>query len=103
MTISATNQTAMELAIYLGREDSGQYMAAERVVRDVGALMSAARGVQRAIDSGRCPDKAYDAAVKIAQPYHVRVVRAGEVDGISLGLSFWGVRCGEPGAVFRVA
>lgn len=104
MTITATNQTvAMELCVYLGREEGGALKTAEQIVSDVEALMIAGAAAKRALEGGRSPDTAYSSADRVAKPYSVRVIRSCEAPGVSLGLCFWSSGDGEPGEVFRVA
>lgn len=97
------HSVALTLAVHLGREDTGLYLPAETITRDVDALIAAGHGARRALASGKCADGFYAKAAKVAQTYGARVVRAGEVEGVSLGLCFWSARYGVPGSVFRVS
>lgn len=97
-----THETAaVRLAVHLGREDAGLYRTAESIARDVDAIIKAGLEARRALARKRSPEAAYAQAAKVAETYGARVVRHGEIDGVSLGLRFWSARFGQ--AVFRVS
>lgn len=101
--VLTAHSVAVTLAVHLGREDAGLYLPAETITRDVEALISAGQAVRKAVASGKSADSGYAKAAKVAQAYGARVVRAGEIEGVSLGLCFWSARHGVPGSVFRVS
>jgi hypothetical protein len=95
--------TALRLAVHLGREDAGLYRTAEQVSGDVERLMLAGLAAKKALEYGKSPEGAYVAAAKVAEPYGVRIIRAGEIKGVALGLCFWNAPCVSPDDIFRVS
>lgn len=91
------------LAVHLGRESAGLYKTAEQVSRDAQALIRAGRSAKNALTRGRSADAAYAAAAEVTARYGVRMIRAGEIEGVALGLCFWNAPCTGPEDIFRVS
>lgn len=94
---------AVQLAVLLGREDAGRFKSPEQIYRDAESLIRAGAAARRAVTTGRLPDRAYALAADVVSPYGIRLVRRGEIAGVTLGVCFWNAPSVGPEDVFRVA
>jgi hypothetical protein len=90
-----------KLATQLGREGSGRYRGLRRIAEDAVELVEAGRKVDAAIRAGR--RASYAKAERVCEIYDARLVKPGEVEGVTLGLRFWSGLYGHAGAVFKLA
>ena len=86
------------LAAQLAKEDAGRYRSLNQIASDAASLTEAGRTVEAAVRTGKRPS--YTQAKRVAELYDAQLVKAGEVEGVSLGLRFWSGRCGAAGAVY---
>lgn len=92
-----------KLATQLGREDPGRYRGLDRIANDAAELVEAGAEARRAVRTKKSASAAYAKAERVCEIYSARLVKPGEVQGVTLGLRFWSGTYGHAGAVFKLA